>query len=43
MLPFREGSCIVIVLPDQYIAHVLPLDADDLLVEFFGGFMLTVD
>jgi phenol 2-monooxygenase len=28
------------VRPDQYVAHVLPLDAYDELATFFGGFML---
>jgi len=39
----REHGCIVIVRPDQYIAHVLPLGAHGQLVEFFGGFMLRTD
>jgi phenol 2-monooxygenase len=39
----RDSGCIVIVRPDQYIAHVLPLDAHDQLSEFFGGFMLKLD
>jgi phenol 2-monooxygenase len=39
----RDGGCILIVRPDQYIAHVLPLDAHDQLSEFFGGFMSKVD
>jgi hypothetical protein len=26
--------------PDQYIAHVLPLDAHRVLAEFCAGFML---
>jgi hypothetical protein len=29
----------VVVRPDQYIAHVLPLDAWQALSEFLGGFM----
>ena len=36
----RRQGCLVVVRPDQYIAHVLPLDADDALGSFFGGFML---
>jgi phenol 2-monooxygenase len=39
----RDRGCIVIVRPDQYIAHVLPLDAHGQLSEFLGGFMLKVD
>jgi phenol 2-monooxygenase len=37
----RNGGCIVIVRPDQYVAHVLPLDAHDDLAGFFDGFMLS--
>jgi phenol 2-monooxygenase len=33
-----EGA-VVIVRPDQYVAHVLPLDARDELTAFFGGFL----
>ena len=36
----REKGCIVIVRPDQYVAHVLPIDAYDELAKFFDGFML---
>ena len=35
----RERGCLVVVRPDQYIAHILPLDATDALAAFFGGFM----
>jgi phenol 2-monooxygenase len=35
----REKGCIVIVRPDQYVAHVLPLDGYDELAGFFDGFM----
>ena len=35
----RAGA-LVIVRPDQYVAHVLPLGAHGALAEFFGGFML---
>ena len=35
----REQGCIVVVRPDQYIAHVLPLDAHEKLAAFFDGFM----
>jgi len=30
----------VVVRPDQYVAHVLPLNAYAELSAFFGGFML---
>ena len=36
----RENGCLVVVRPDQYIAHVLPLDDTDALAAFFDGFML---
>lgn len=35
----RERGCMVIVRPDQYIAHVLPLDDYTALATFFEGFM----
>lgn len=35
-----RGGCIVVVRPDQYVAHVLPLSATDELAEFFAGNML---
>ena len=39
----RGLDCMVVVLPDQYIAHVLPLDGFDELAGFFDGFLLPVD
>ena len=33
----REHGCIVVVRPDQYVAHVLPLDGFDALAAFFAG------
>ncbi|UCH49410.1 MAG: FAD-binding monooxygenase [Betaproteobacteria bacterium] len=36
----RAEGCIVLVRPDQYVAHVLPLNACRSLSEFFDGFML---
>ena len=35
----RERGCIVIVRPDQFVAHVLPLDGHAQLAAFFDGFM----
>jgi phenol 2-monooxygenase len=35
----REQGCIVVVRPDQYVAHVLPLDARDELSAYFSGFL----
>jgi 2-polyprenyl-6-methoxyphenol hydroxylase-like FAD-dependent oxidoreductase len=39
----RDHGCMVVVRPDQYVAHVLPLDAYDSLAAFFDGFMLPQD
>jgi phenol 2-monooxygenase len=36
----REAGCMVVVRPDQYVAHVLPLDGYKQIVSFFDGFML---
>jgi phenol 2-monooxygenase len=36
----RAQGCMVIVRPDQYVAHVLPLLDFDALTAFFGGFMI---
>lgn len=36
----RAAGALVIVRPDQYVAHVLPLDALDELDAFLGGFLL---
>src|SRR3546814_280713 len=38
-----RGGCLVIVRPDQYVAHVLPLTARDELTRFFAGNMLVQD
>lgn len=37
----REHGAIVVVRPDQYVAHVLPLDAHAELTEFFAGIMVV--
>jgi phenol 2-monooxygenase len=39
----REKGCVVIVRPDQFVAHVLPLDAHDELAAYFAGFMLAAN
>jgi phenol 2-monooxygenase len=36
----RDRGCMVIVRPDQYVAHVLPLDGYASLAAFFDGFMM---
>jgi phenol 2-monooxygenase len=33
----RDAGCVVVVRPDQYVAHVLPLDAHDELTAFLAG------
>ena len=33
----RKGGCLVVVRPDQYVAHILPLNAVSDLAEFFNG------
>ena len=33
------SGCLVVVRPDQYVAHVLPLDATEELVAFFAGIL----
>jgi phenol 2-monooxygenase (NADPH) len=35
----RERGCMVVVRPDQFVAHVLPLDEYLQLTAFFDGFM----
>jgi phenol 2-monooxygenase len=39
----REAGCVVVVRPDQYVAHVLPLDAHEELTEFFAGVLRPAD
>ena len=39
----RQKGAIVIVRPDQYVAHVLPIDAHEDLAAFFAGFLLPQD
>ena len=36
----RQKGCMVVVRPDQYIAHVLPLDGYEQLAAYFDAFML---
>ncbi|MBI5131938.1 MAG: FAD-dependent monooxygenase [Rhodopseudomonas palustris] len=35
----RRAGCVVVVRPDQYVGHVLPLDAHAELAGYFDGFM----
>src|SRR4051812_19080626 len=36
----RERGCMVLVRPDQYIAHVLPLDGHEELTDFLAGILV---
>lgn len=36
----RTSGCMVVVRPDQYVAHVLPLEGYEQLASFFDRFML---
>jgi phenol 2-monooxygenase len=36
----RETGCMIIVRPDQYVSHVLPLQEHDALVDFFAGILV---
>ena len=38
----RHQGALVIVRPDQYVAHVLPLDAHAELDTYFADILLTV-
>jgi len=33
----RTTGCMIVVRPDQYVSHILPLDAFDDLTAFFDG------
>jgi phenol 2-monooxygenase len=39
----RETGCMVIVRPDQYVAHVLPLHGHDALADFFAGILIDAE
>jgi phenol 2-monooxygenase len=36
----REAGCMVVVRPDQYVSHVLPLDEHDAVTGFFARIMV---
>ncbi|MBV9804478.1 MAG: FAD-binding monooxygenase [Solirubrobacterales bacterium] len=38
----RQAGCIVLVRPDQYVSHVLPLDAHEALSSFLAGILTDV-
>jgi phenol 2-monooxygenase len=35
----RQQGCVVIIRPDQHVAHVLPMSAYDAISAFFAGFL----
>ncbi|NOW45204.1 phenol 2-monooxygenase [Novosphingobium sp. SG751A] len=35
----RDQGCMVLVRPDQFVAHVLPLDGHDALAQFMAGIL----
>jgi phenol 2-monooxygenase len=37
----RETGCMIVVRPDQYVSHVLPLDGHEALTSFFAGTLLA--
>jgi phenol 2-monooxygenase len=39
----RERGCMVIVRPDQFVGHVLPLDGFAELAAYFDGFMVRAE
>ncbi|TFV66959.1 UNVERIFIED_ORG: 3-hydroxybenzoate 4-monooxygenase [Bacillus sp. AZ43] len=36
-----RAGCVVVVRPDQYVAHVLPLDAHEELTDFLAGVLVA--
>ena len=36
----RETGCMIVVRPDQYVSHVLPLDGHEALTDFFAGILI---
>ena len=36
----RETGCMVIVRPDQYVAHILPLEGYGALMSFLAGVLI---
>jgi phenol 2-monooxygenase len=39
----RAAGCIVIVRPDQYVGHILPISARDELTKYFSGILRVRD
>ncbi|MFL5280973.1 MAG: FAD-binding monooxygenase [Rhodopila sp.] len=36
----RETGCMIVVRPDQYVSHVLPLHGHEALADFFAGILI---
>ena len=39
----RETGCMIVVRPDQYVSHVLPLDGHEALTDFFAGILIEAE
>ena len=39
----RDAGCMVVVRPDQYVSHVLPLDGHEALAGFFAGILIDAE
>ena len=39
----RVTGCMVVVRPDQYVAHVLPLHGHEALADFFAGILIDAN
>ncbi|MEN3299789.1 FAD-binding monooxygenase [Pseudonocardia sp.] len=39
----RETGCMVVVRPDQYVSHVLPLHGHEALADFFAGILIDAE
>ncbi len=39
----RETGCMVVVRPDQYVSHVLPLHGGEALADFFAGILIEAN
>lgn len=42
MREIGDEGCVVIVRPDQYVAHVLPIDQPSAIGEWFEHFLMTI-
>ena len=39
----RQGGCMVVVRPDQYVGHVLPVNGHAALTRYFDGILQQRD